>query len=167
MLLVVTLVAAAAAAEPPIIVTAKPQTEKALAECLARKCGTREDAIASIQHAQAQFADGEYPDARKTLLSSLTRNRGQNDEDPRAMSALWHALARVTLHNGDMQEYRRAALRSGSILSRADTVTTSEQVRGEVQIADALSMTGHPDGAVRRYRAVGREARERGDIELA
>lgn len=166
MLLLVTLFAAAAA-EPPIIVTAKPQTEKALALCLARKCGTREDAIASIHHAQAQFADGEYPDARKTLLASLARNRGQDKEDPRAMSALWHALARVTLHNGDLQEYRRAALRSGSILARADAVTISEQVRGEVQIADALSMTGDPDGAVHRYRAVGREARARGEIELA
>jgi hypothetical protein len=167
MFLIVTLLAAAGAEPPPIIVTAKPQTAKALAECLARKCGTREDAVASIHHAQAQFADGEYPDARKTLLASLARNRGQDNADPRAMSALWHALARVTLHNGDLQEYRRAALRSGSILARADTVTKSEQVRGEVQIADALSMTGDPDGAVRRYRAVGRDARTRGDVELA
>lgn len=161
------LIAAAAFEPPPIIVTARPQTEKALADCLARKCGTREDAIASIHHAQAQFADGEYPDARKTLLASLGRNRGSEEEDPRAMSALWHALARVTLHNGDLQEYRRAALRSGSNLARADTVTTSEQVRGEVQIADALSMTGDPDGTVRRYRSVGREPRARGDVELA
>lgn len=161
-----TFLLASAAAEPPIIVTA-PRTEQALAKCLARGCGVREDAIASIRHAQAQFANGAYPDARKTLLASLHRNRRATNEDPRALSALWHALARVTMHNGDMQEYRRAALRSGSILARAASVTPGERVRGEVQIADALSTTGDVDGAVRRYRAVGRDAESRGDQELA
>jgi hypothetical protein len=154
------------AAEPPIIVTA-PRTEQALAECLARRCGVREDAITSIRHAQAQFSDGAYPEARKTLLASLHRNRRANDQDPRALSALWHALARVTLHNGDLQEYRRAALRSGSILARSTAVTPSERARGEVQMADALSMTGDPDGAVRGYRRVGNTARASGDVELA
>lgn len=155
-----------AAAEPPIVVTA-PRTKEALADCVKGQCDLREDAIASIRHAQAQFANGQYPNARKTLLASLARNRHRQAGDPRAISALWYALARVTLHNGDMQEYRKAALRSGSILARAESVTPSERVRGETQIADALSMTGDSEGAVRRYRRIGEAARERGDIELA
>lgn len=149
------------------IVVEAPRTRQALADCLGRKCSVREDAVASIRHAQAQFALGEYVDARKTLLASLGRNRGAERVDPRAMSALWHALARVTLHNGDMQEYRRAALRSGSILRRAETVTPSERIRGEVQVADALGMTGDAEGAVRRYRKVGQTAQANGDVELA
>lgn len=161
------LMLAFAAADPPIIVTARPETEKALAECLARKCGVRDDAIASIRHAQAQFAEGAYPDARKTLLASLNRNRKATKQDPRALSALWHALARVTLHNGDLDEYRRAALRSGSILANSDAVTPAEHVRGEVQIADALAMTGDPNGAVRKYRDLVDEARARGETDLA
>lgn len=157
-----------AGAEPTkTIVVEAPRTAQALDECLERRCGVREDAVASIRHAQAQFALGDYVDARKTLLASLDRTRGADRADPRARSALWHALARVTLHNGDMQEYRRAALRSGSILARADTVTPSERVRGEVQIADALAMSGDSDGAVRRYRKVGATARQGGDAELA
>lgn len=162
------LLAALAAPEPPpIIVTARVQTAKALADCLARKCGVREDAIASIQHAQAQFADGQYPEARKTLLASLNRNRRATGEDPRALSALWHALARVTLHNGDLVEYRKASLRAGSIMARATSVTESERIRGEVQVADALASAGDPDGAVRRYRSVAAQARSRGDDELS
>lgn len=157
-----------AGAEPnKTIVVEAPRTAQALADCLARKCGVREDAVASIRHAQAQFALGAYVDARKTLLATLARHRGAEKADPRALSALWHALARVTLHNGDREEYRRAALRSGSILARADTVTPSERIRGEVQVADALSMTGDADGAVRRYRKVGDRARASGDRELA
>lgn len=161
------LMALSAAAAPPTIVVIAPRTEKELAECLARKCGVREDAIASIHHAQAQFAQGAYTDARKTLLASLRRNRTAAGQDPRAVSALWHALARVTLHNGDMDEYRRASLRAGSILARSNSVSLAEQVRGEVETADALSVTGDTEGAVRRYLKVAEAARARGDAELA
>ena len=115
-------------------------------------------------HAQTQFAKGAYPDARKTLLPSLHRNRNATDQDPRALSALWQALTRVTLHNGDMEEYRRAALRSGSILAKSQNVTLAERVRGNVQLADALTLTGDTQGAVRRYRSVGKKARARGDV---
>jgi hypothetical protein len=151
---------------PRTIVVEAPRTAQALADCLARKCGVREDAVASIKHAQAQFALGAYVDARKTLLASLRRNQGEEKSDPRALSALWHALARVTLHNGDREEYRRAALRSGSILARADNVLPSERTRGEVQIAEALAFGGDVDGAVRRYRRVEKAAQAGGDREL-
>jgi len=161
------IVLALAASEPTIVVTARRQTEAALAECLARGCGVREDAVASILHAQVQFAEGNYPAARKTLRSSLDRISGAVGQDPRAVSALWHALARVTLHNGDMQEYRKAALRSATILAEASSVTPQERQMGQVQIGDALAAGGDVEGAVRRYRSVGKLAGEQGDMELA
>lgn len=171
-MLLMPLLAAAAQASPPpesvtvptIVVVAK-RTEKELADCLARKCGVRDDAIASIHHAQAQFANGEYPDARKTLLASINRNR--KAEDSRAMSALWHALARVTLHNGDREEHFRASLKAGSILARAQSVTPAERVRGEIQVADAWAATGESDNAARRYGEIEAAARARGEAELA
>jgi len=55
-----------ASVEPTIVVTARRAIETALEECLARKCGVRDDAVASILHARTQFAKGDYPAARKT-----------------------------------------------------------------------------------------------------
>lgn len=164
---VLTVLALMVSPEPTIVVTARRETEKALADCLARQCGVREDAIASTLQAQVQFAEGDYRSARKTLWSALHRNSGATEQDPRALSALWHALARVTLHNGDMQEYRRAALRSGTILANATSITPQERQMGQVQVGDALAASGDPEGAVRRYRRVGALASQQGDIELA
>ncbi|PZN94904.1 MAG: hypothetical protein DCF31_08075 [Alphaproteobacteria bacterium] len=155
-----------ASVEPTIVVTAPRATDAALEACLARRCGTRDDAVASIQHAQAQFADGQYPAARKTLRASLHRHQGATAQDPRAISALWHALARVTLHNGDVEEYRRAAMRSATILANATSVTPQERQMGEMQIGDAMAATGDSDGAARHYRRVGKMAADQGDIEL-
>lgn len=153
--------------QAPNIVVIAERTERALAECLARKCGTREDAIASIRHAQTQFAQGTYLAARGTLLRSLRRNGRATEQEPRALSALWFALARVTLHSGDMQEYRRATLRSGSILARSASVTLNERVWGDIQIGDVLAGWGDFTGATRRYASIGAQARERGDIAMA
>lgn len=163
---VLTLLALLASVEPTIVVTAQRATETALEECLARKCGVREDAVASILHAQTQFAEGNYPAARKTLRASLVRNQGATEQDPRALSALWHALARVTLHDGDVDEYRRAALRSATIIANATSVTPQERQMGEMQVGDALAAGGDIDGAIRRYRRVGKMAADKGDVEL-
>ena len=127
--------------EPTIVVTAQRVTQTALEQCLARYCDVREDIVASIVHAQTLFAQGSYPAARKTLRSSLDRNQGATEQDPRALSALWHALARVTLHNGDIDEYRHAALRSATIIANATSVTPRERQMGEMQIGDALAAT--------------------------
>lgn len=154
-------------AEPVIVVTARRETKAALEACLLRHCPVREDAMASIGHAQAEFAAGRYGEARKTLLSALGRNRNATAQDPRALSALWYALARVTLHNGDMQEYRKAALRSGTILAKATSVTPAERQMGELQIGDALAASNDPEGGVRHYRRIAATARANGDTELA
>ena len=146
--------------------TAQRVTQTALEQCLARYCDAREDIVASILHAQTLFAQGSYLAARKILRSSLDRNQGANEQDPRAVSALWHGLARVTLHNGDIDEYRRAALRSATIIANASSVTQRERQMGEMQIGDALAASGDTDGAIRRYRRVGKMAADQGDLEL-
>lgn len=166
-MLTLALFAMVAAADQPIIVTAERKTQEALAECLARQCSVREDAIASIKHAQAQFAAGDYPEARIALRAALDRHEDAADTDPRAVSALWYALGRATLHNGDLVEYRKAAMRAGSILEGAPALTQSERVLGGTQIADALLLTGDPLAAARRYQSMETEARERGDERVA
>lgn len=166
-MLTLVLFAMVASGDQPIIVTAERKTQEALAECLARQCSVREDAIASIKHAQAQFAAGDYPDARITLRAALRRNGDAIDKDPRAVSALWYALGRVTLHNGDMDEFRKSAMRAGAILDQSTIVTPHERVLGGTQIADALLMSGDVHGAVRRYRSMAENARERGEKKYA
>lgn len=164
---ILALTAAVALSEPPIIVTGSVRTEKVLADCLARKCPVREDAVASIKHAQSQFADGAYRDARLTLMASIQRNRGAEAQDPRAVSALWHALGRVTLHDGDVTASRRATMRAGSILARAKSLTDSERQQGAIQVADMMAVSGDATGAIRRYLAMSDRARAEGNRELA
>jgi hypothetical protein len=157
----------AATTEPTIVVTARRPTEVALEACLKRRCSVRDDATASILHAQTLFADGKYPAARKILQASLARNRNAVDEDPRALSALWYALGRVTLHDGDMVEYRRAVLRSAKIMANASGVTPEERQIGEIELGDAFAANGNVAAAKRHYLRVGKLAADQGDQELA
>src|ERR1700710_1139442 len=50
-------------------------SEKALKDCLARHCPPTEDIAATLAHAENEFVAGDYHDARKTLQSSVGRNK--------------------------------------------------------------------------------------------
>ena len=59
-----------------IIVTGTPlsQTERALRDCIARRCPPDQDVAASLAHAENQFVAGDYEGARRTTKASLGRN---------------------------------------------------------------------------------------------
>src|SRR4051812_26712954 len=63
--------------------------QAALQACLAKQCPPDEDIAASLALAESQLLDGKYPDARKTLLGALKRNRRQADAYPVPVSDLY------------------------------------------------------------------------------
>lgn len=160
-------------ARPDIVVVAPANTGKALADCLARKCPVVEDVNATMRHAETLFAAGKYPDARSTLLRSLSRNRALVDKFPRAVAALYEAGATVAEHNGDRQEYRYFAFKSAYITARATTLSPIERLMGYVRAGDISAMLGDgqdnedvtfggPIAAERYYRAAEEMARSNG-----
>lgn len=138
--------------DPEIVVEAPQVTGDALAACLSQSCPPIQDVRATIRHAQAQFATGMYADARSTLWASIKRNRSVETTQPRAVSALYHALARVTLHNGDKDEFRRSALRAASILADSRIIEPHERVNGQIRLADAYAALGELNMARAAYR---------------
>lgn len=85
-----------------IIVTGTPiqNYRDRLAACLARNCPPDEDIDATLALAEALFVDGDYRDARRTILGSLSRNRRHARGYPEPVSDLNRANARVARHLG-------------------------------------------------------------------
>ena len=101
--------AVASASSPDIIVQAR-RIDAALVGCLSRGCPTVEDIRLSIALAEAQFANGAYNDAQRTLRSAIGRNMGAAKAYPRMVAALYEASGTVSLHRGDLDAHRTAMI---------------------------------------------------------
>lgn len=111
------LLASAVQAQPPgplqreeiVVVGAKLSDLKAdVARCEAGGCSVREDVIATVRYAEAEFREGNYHDARAALGRSVSRTRKNADSDPFAVAELHTARATVAWHFGDQREALRA-----------------------------------------------------------
>lgn len=100
-----------------VVVGAKLADLKAAMErCEAGGCTVREDVIATVRYAEAQFRNGQYHDARKVLGRSVSRTRTAADSDPFAVAELQTARATVAWHYGDQREALRATAKASRLL---------------------------------------------------
>ncbi|HYE28394.1 MAG TPA: hypothetical protein VEA61_09195 [Allosphingosinicella sp.] len=168
------LAAPAAAAEPaddspPIVITGKPlkDTERALADCLARRCPPDRDIDATLAHAENLFVAGDYKAARRTTLASIGRNKGQARAYPMHVSELYRANGRIAAHLGEGRSYEfsttaiKRALRAG---------LPDDDVRllgAELEIAAMHASFGRLDQSRRAYQEVQRRARRLGREDIA
>ena len=92
---------------PTIIVTGQRirDAEAALRDCLARHCAPDKDIDATLALAEAQILDGDYRDARTTLLHSLGRNKDEAKRYPVPVSDLYRANAKVAANLGFDRDY--------------------------------------------------------------
>jgi hypothetical protein len=111
------LLASATQAQPPgplqrdeiVVVGAKLADLKAdVARCEAGGCSVREDVIATVRYAEAEFREGNYHDARTALGKAVSRTKKNADSDPFAVAELHTARATVAWHFGDQREALRA-----------------------------------------------------------
>ncbi len=121
------LLASAAQAQAPgplqrdeiVVVGAKLADLKAdVARCEAGGCSVREDVIATVRYAEAEFREGNYHDARTALGKAVSRTKKNADSDPFAVAELHTARATVAWHFGDQREALRATGATTRLLDR-------------------------------------------------
>jgi len=111
------------AASPEIIVTG-PRLVEEQAKCARGECTPLRDAQATIALAEQQFRNGEYVHARGLLAAAISRNKDRGAEAPRAVAAIYEAMATVSLHEGDQDDYRRAV--AGQVKTLRDNLPADD-----------------------------------------
>lgn len=111
------------AASPEIVVTGQRLVEEQ-AKCVRGECTPLRDAQATIALAEQDFRDGDYVKAKALLAAAISRNKDKGAEAPRAVAAIYEALATVSLHEGDQDDYRRAV--AGQVKTLRDNLPADD-----------------------------------------
>lgn len=155
--------------EPSIVVTGTPleTTLKALEDCLARGCPPEEDIRLSLAHAENLFVEGDYRDARSTLLGSLKRTKSHGDDLPVPVSDLYRANARIAEHLGEGKAYQLSTLEVRDTLQSGLGAEDPRTLIAEIAVGDSRAKLGQPDDAERIYERVEERAIELGQPRVA
>lgn len=176
--LAIALLAAATAPTPPqqpeqpsqtIIVTGQSlkDTERALAECLARHCPPDQDIQATLAHAENLFVAGRYADAWRATHASIGRNGGHAKEYPVPVSDLYRADGRIALHLGEREPYESATLAMKRALAAGLPRNDVRLLGADMEVAAMYTSVRDLDEASRAYKAVEREAHATGRDDIA
>ena len=111
------------AAAPDIVVTGERLVEEQ-AKCARGECTPLRDAQATIALAEQQFRSGAYVHAKGLLAAAISRNKDKGAEAPRAVAAIYEAMATVSLHEGDQDDYRRAV--AGQVKTLRDNLPADD-----------------------------------------
>lgn len=136
-----------------IVITGTPlsQTEKALRDCLARKCPPDEDINATLAHAENLFVAGDYQDARHVARASLRRNDGHAKAYPLPVSDLYRANSRISAHLGEGADYQRSTWGIKRALKAGLPGTDPRLVGADLEVAGMHAALGRIDSARRVY----------------
>lgn len=143
-----------------VVVTATrlDDTERALRDCLARKCRPDQDIAATLAHAENLFVAGDYESARSTLRRSHDRNRRFAAQFPTQVATLERAASRVASHLGQNDELRLGAISSLEALKAGLDPDDWRILGGKLEVADAFALLGRYQAAEDMYREIARRA---------
>jgi tetratricopeptide (TPR) repeat protein len=143
-----------------IVVTARSlkDTENDLKACLARGCPPDEDIKATLAHAENQFVEGDYRNARETLAKSLGRNRKHKGQYPIEVSDLLRANGNVAIHLGEADIYRLSVLDMRDTLKSALKPDDYRVFGAEIEVADSRMKLGYYDEASDKYLQLEKQA---------
>src|SRR6476620_1394204 len=146
----------------PIVVTgvSLSQTERALRECLARKCPPTEDINASLAHADNLFVAGKYQDARRVTLASIGRNHRYRKTNPVDVSDLYRANSRIAAHLGEGRDYQWSTGEMHRILDSAFQKTDPRVIEADFELADMYASFGRTALARQVFEAAEKKADE-------
>lgn len=152
-----------------IVVTARSlkDTEADLKACLARKCPPDQDIKASLAHAENQFVEGDYRNARATLANALGRNRKHKGEYPIEVSDLLRANGNVAAHLGESDIYRLSVLDMRDTLKGALKPDDYRVYGAEIEVADSRLKLGYLDEASQKYLELEKRALKAGMPQIA
>jgi hypothetical protein len=144
-----------------IVVTARSlkDTASTLKSCLDRGCPPDQDIAATLAHAENQFIEGDYRDARATLQASLGRNRKHKKSYPIQLSDLLRANGNIASQLGESDSYRISVLDMRDTLKNALSPNDYRVLGAELEVADSRLRLGYPDEARAKYRAIEERAK--------
>lgn len=163
------LAAATTPAAQPITVIGQrlPDLQARLSACIARNCPTDEDIDASLAVAEAQIIDGDYRAARRTLLSSLGRNKAEARSYPIPVSDLYRANGRVAAHLGYDDDYYRSTWGIYHTLKQGLPDEKYRQYSALMEIAEMMGRTRNHERARLYYERIADSARRDGRPDIA
>ncbi len=138
-----------------------------LAACLARHCPVNEDVDATMALTEVLFLDGQYDEARSTVLASLDRNRRQAARYPEPVADLYRVNGRLSRHLGFDDQ---AARSTDNILRSLQAGLPREDYRhftARLEIADLQMAMGNANRARRELAELIRIARANGREDVA
>lgn len=141
--------------------------KQALAACLARNCPPNEDIDATLALAESQLIDGQYHDARTTLLASLRRNKAEAKDYPVPVSDLYRANGKVAAELGLDTDYYNS---TWGIYRTLKYGLPSDQVRhfsAMMEVAEMNYRTRGHERARLYYDKIAAEARKAGRPDIA
>lgn len=152
-----------------IVVTARSlaDTEADLKKCLARGCPPDEDIKATLAHAENQFVEGDYRNARETLARSLGRNRKHKGQYPIEVSDLLRANGNVAVHLGESDVYRLSVLDMRDTLKGALKPDDYRVFGAEIEVADSRMKLGYREEASDKYLQIEKQALAKGLPQVA
>ncbi len=123
---------------PTIVVTGHRLKDyaAALETCIAAHCPPRQDIVASIRYAEAQFKSGDYHGARETLAKATHRNADAAPQEPLAVSQLYLAQANVAAHFGEQRDVRAATLSSARVADDYLPAGDPDRLGADLRAAD-------------------------------
>ncbi|MDT8759503.1 TonB C-terminal domain-containing protein [Sphingomonas psychrotolerans] len=154
--------------DAPIVVTgvSLAQTQKQLADCLARHCPPAEDIEATLAHAENQFIAGDYAGARRTLAKGHGRNYRHRKTLPVEVADLDRAFGRLTNLNGLPDNGWFFQIRSLQALKAGLDDNDGRVLVQRLMVGDEFARAGRERAAEDIYRAVAKRARKTGRFDL-
>jgi hypothetical protein len=145
-----------------IVITGRSlsQTERALKECLARKCPVDQDVDASLAHAENLFVAGNYQEARRIARASLGRNSGRAKGYPVPVSDLYRANARISSHLGEGADFERSSYGIRRALKSGLPGTDPRLIGADLEVAGMHAAMGRLPSARKAYEKAERDALE-------
>ncbi|HEX4736019.1 MAG TPA: hypothetical protein VH331_00495 [Allosphingosinicella sp.] len=160
---------APAQSEQEIVITGRSlrDTERALRECLARKCPPNEDIDASLAYAENLFVAGRYKDARSVTLASIGRNHRYRKTFPIDVSDLYRANARISAHLGEGNDFELSTTEMHRTLSDALPKTDPRVIDADLEWGDMYASFGRLERARQILKEAERAAEAAGRPDLA
>jgi tetratricopeptide (TPR) repeat protein len=155
--------------EQTIVVTGHSlaETERALRDCLARKCPPNEDIDASLAHAENLFVAGKYADARRVTLAAIGRNHRYRKTYPIDVSDLYRANSRIAAHLGEGQDFELSTTEMHRTLADALPKTDPRVIDADLEWADMYAAFGRLERARQVLQEAEHKAEAAGRPDLA
>ncbi len=153
----------------PIVVTGRSlnETERALQECIKRKCPPDEDVKLTLAHAENQFVSGDAKAARGTLVKSIGRNGGDAKQYPVPVADLYRANGRIAANLGEGESYQSSILNSRRALKSGLANDDARILVADIEVGDMRARLGYYDEALKIYDDVKVKATAKGLRGLA